>query len=278
MNESIHPRFTQQGGAWVLDLTGGELGNSRFDLDLQLPRGAGISLTTLRGNLSVSQRNGDVELSTRNGNATVEQVKGNATLHLRRGSITLKGVDGNVQLEGSVTDGEISDVTGKLDFDAGYTGTIQLAHIEQPLHFKSIRTDLHLNKLEGELTMGNGDVRGNAVFGPVRLTTSSNEVHLEDVSGEITVENSNRLVEIRAKAPLGNIEVNNQHGGIQLDLPENTGFRLDAESRNGTVDASDFGVSVDNNRRDATARATVGKGGPDIRLRADRGTIQVRKQ
>jgi DUF4097 and DUF4098 domain-containing protein YvlB len=278
LNDTLHPRFTQQGNTWVLDLTMGEMGNARFDLDLQLPKAAGVSLTTLRGNLSVSERNGDVELSTKNGNVTVEQVKGNASLHLRRGSVTVKGVDGSVQVEGGVNDGEITDVTGKLDFDAGYTGTIQLARIAQPLHFKSVRTDLRLNKLEGEINMGNGDLHGSSVIGPVRLTTKSNEVHLEDVSGEIIVENSNRVVEIRAKPPLGNIEVNNSHAGIELDLPENAGFRLDAQSRDGNIDVNGFSINVDNSRHDSIASGTVGKGGPDIRLRVDRGTIQVRKQ
>jgi DUF4097 and DUF4098 domain-containing protein YvlB len=282
LNDSIHPRFTQQGSTWVLDLTSGELANARFDLDLQLPRGAAVSLATQHdGNLSVSQINGDVELSARNGNATVEQVKGNATVHLRHGSITVKGVTGDVQLEGGFTDGEISDIAGKLDFDAarsGYSGTIQLARIAQSLHFKSIRTDLRLNGLAGEMTMGDGSLRGSSVTGPLRLSTSSNDVHLENVSGEITVENSNRVVEIRATAPLGNIEVNNRHGGIELDLPDNAGFRLDAQSRDGNIDVSGFSINVDNARHDATATGTVGKGGPDIRLRADRGTIQVRKQ
>jgi DUF4097 and DUF4098 domain-containing protein YvlB len=282
LNETMRPRFTQQGSTWVLDLTSGEMGNARFDLDLQLPRGAAVSLATQHdGNLSVSQRTGDVELSARNGNATVEQVKGNATVHLRHGAVTVKGVTGDVQLEGGFTDGEVSDVSGKLDFDAGrsgYSGTIQLARISQSLHFRSIRTDLRLNKLEGEMTMGDGNLRGNSVSGPIRLTTSSNDVHLEDVSGEISVENSNRVVEIRAKAPLGNIEVSNRHGGIELDLPDNAGFRLDAQSRDGNIDVAGFSINVDNSRHDATASGTVGKGGPDIRLRADRGTIQVRKQ
>jgi hypothetical protein len=67
-------------------------------------------------------------------------------------------------------------------------------------------------------------------------------------------------------------------GGIELELPTAVGFKLDAESKDGTIDVNDFSISVDNQRRDATARATVGKGGPDIRLRTDRGTIQVRKQ
>ncbi|HKD82546.1 MAG TPA: DUF4097 family beta strand repeat-containing protein [Candidatus Angelobacter sp.] len=277
LNESTKPKFTQQGQIWLLDLTGGDFENTRFDLDLQLPRQAALSIATRRGNLSVSQRDGNVDLATDHGNASVEQVKGYATLRLN-GDVTVKNVTGNVQIEGSVDDGDISDVNGTLMFNAGYNGNIQLARIKQQLHLKSVRTDLQLAKLDGELNMGHGDLQGSSISGPVKLTTRSNEVHLEDVSGEIDVENRNGVVELKAKGPLGPIDISNVHGGIELDLPENANFRLDAKSTSGNIDISDFSVNVDNSGSDATARGTVGKGGPDIRLRADRGTIQIRKQ
>jgi DUF4097 and DUF4098 domain-containing protein YvlB len=278
LNDSTHPKFTQQGGIWLLDLTGGDFERARFDLDLQLPKQVALALATRRGNLSVSQRDGSVDLSTDRGNATVDEIKGMASLHLRNGSVTVKNVTGNVQVDGEVDDGNVADVTGTLDFNAGYNGNVQLSHIGQRLHFKSVRTDLQLARLDGEINMGHGDLRGNSVFGPVKLNTRSNEVHLEDVSGEVEVENRNGIVEVRTKAPLGNIDINNVHGGIEVELPENASFRLDAQSRNGNIDVGDFSVPVDNSSRDASARGAVGKGGPDIRLRSDRGTIQLRKQ
>lgn len=278
LNEATRPKFTQQGSVWLLDLTSGDFENTRFDLDLQLPRQIALSMATRRGNLSVSQRVGNVDLTSDRGNLSAESVKGAASLHVHHGSVNVKEVSGNVQVDGEVEDGNISDVTGTLEFNAGYNGNVQLSRIGQRLRFKSVRTDLQLAKLDGEISMGHGDLRASSVAGPVKLTTRSNEVHLEDVSGEVEVENRNGLVEIRPKAPLGNIDVNNVRGGIQLDLPEEASFRLDAQSKSGNIDISDFSVSVDNNSRDATARGTVGKGGPDIRLRSDRGTIQIRKQ
>lgn len=278
VNDSTHPRFTQQGSVWLLDLSSGDFEKARFDLDLQLPKKIALSMATRRGNLSVSQREGNVDLSTDRGNLSAENVTGAASLHLRHGSVNVKTVTGNVQVDGEVEDGSISDVTGTLEFDAGYNGTVQLSHIGQRLHFKSVRTDFQLAKLDGEISMGHGDIRATAFAGPVKLNTRSNEVHFEDVSGEVDVENRNGIVSIRPKLPLGNIDVNNVRGGIELELPAEAGFRLDAESKSGTIDVNDFNISVDNQRRDATARATVGKGGPDIRLRTDRGTIQIRKQ
>ncbi|HXO39395.1 MAG TPA: DUF4097 family beta strand repeat-containing protein, partial [Candidatus Acidoferrum sp.] len=278
MNESTRPKFTQQGSMWLLDLTSGDFEKARFDLDLQLPKQIALSLSTRRGNLSVSQREGKVDLSTDRGNLSAENVKGATLLHIRHGSVNVKTVTGNVQVDGEVEDGSVSDVTGTLEFNAGYNGSVQLSHIGQRLHFKSVRTDLQLAKLDGEISMGHGDIRATAVAGPVKLNTRSNEVHIEEVSGDVEIENRNGLVSIRAKMPLGNIDVNNVRGGIELELPPVVGFKLDAESKNGTIEVNDFPVSVDNQRRDATVRATIGKGGPDIRLRTDRGTIQIRKQ
>lgn len=277
LNEATQPRFTQQGSIWLLDLTGGDFERARFDLDLQLPKQVALSLTTRRGNLSVSQREGNVELSTDHGNASVEQVKGYATLHLR-GDVTVKDVTGDVQIEGTVDDGNISDLHGALDFNAGYNGNLQLTRISKPLRLKSVRTDLQLARLDGEINMGHGDLRANSISGPLKLNTRSNDVHLEDVSGEVQVENRNGVVELKAKTPLGAIDITNVHGGIELDLPANASFRVDAQSRNGNIDVSDFTLNVDNSGRDGNARGSVGKGGPDIRLRSDRGTIQIRKQ
>src|SRR6478609_2159745 len=278
LNDSTRPKFTQQGSIWMLDLTSGDFEKARFDLDLQLPKAIALSMSTRRGNLSVSQREGNIDLSTDRGNLSAENVTGATSLHIRHGSVNVKTVTGNVQVDGEVEDGSVSDVSGSLDFNAGYNGSVQLSHIGQRLHFKSVRNDLQLAKLDGEISMGHGDIRASSVAGPVKLNTRSNEVHLEDVSGEVDVENRNGIVSIRPKTPLGNIDVTNVRGGIELEMPPAAGFRLDAESKDGTIDVSDFSVSVDNQRRDATARATVGKGGPDVRLRTDRGTIQIRKQ
>src|ERR1041385_5402195 len=278
LNESTRPKFIQQGNVWLLDLTSGDFEKARFDLDLQLPKQVTLSLATRRGNLSVSEPVGNVDLSTDRGDLSADNIKGTASLHIRHGSVNIKQITGNVQVDGEVEDGNVADVSGTLDFNAGYNGNVELSHIGQRLHFKSVRTDLQLTKLDGEISMGHGDLRASSLSGPVKLTTRSNEVHFEDVSGEVEVENRNGVVAIKPKAPLGNIDISNAHGGIELDMPPSAGFRLDAQSTNGNIDVNDFGVNVDNQRHDVTARATIGKGGPDIRLRTDRGSIQIRKQ
>src|SRR5262249_24803072 len=51
LNDSTKAKFVQQGSLWVLDLTGGDFSKGSFNLDLQLPKNAVLSLSTQRGNI-----------------------------------------------------------------------------------------------------------------------------------------------------------------------------------------------------------------------------------
>jgi|GraSoi2013_115cm_1033766.scaffolds.fasta_scaffold00050_10 hypothetical protein len=275
-NESSHPKFEQQGKIWVLDLTGNNFARGRFNLDLELPPGADLSATTHYGNVSVEDRPGNVDLSTDHGDLTVEQVKGNVTVNARRGSVTTKDVSGNVAINGG---GDItaSDIGGTLTMTGSYPGGLRMSHIAKRVHFSTSRTDLQFERLDGELTMEMDTLHANTITGPLKLDTRSKSVHLEDLTGDVHIDDKNASIEVKAKAPLGNMDLTSLHGEIDLSLPPNASFQLDAQSVGGEIQGSDFKVNVDNNSRVASATGTFGKGGPMIRLRADHGTIQIKK-
>jgi Putative adhesin/Domain of unknown function (DUF5668) len=277
LNQSTQPKFQQQGTLWLLDLTGGDYQRGRFDLDLQLPGNAALSVATRAGNISVSGRKGSLEASSDRGDVNAEQIAGDVSARLKHGDLTARNVTGNVTVDGTVSDSNISDVGGTVTLTGTYWGDMQLARIAKQVHFLSSRTDLQFAKLDGEFNMQPDELRANAIGGPFKLSTRSKSVHLEDVSGDVHIDNQNGSVEMSPKGPLGNIDVNNVRGEIDLTMPANAGFQLDAQSIGGEIE-SDFNVSVDNSGNNATARGNVGKGGPAVRLKADHGTIQLRKQ
>jgi len=276
MNETTHPKFAQQGSAWVLDLSGSDYARGRFNLDLQLPRNAVLSLTTRRGGISVTDRKGDVDVTASGGDVSVEQVTGNAAVHMRGHSLTARKISGDVTVEGG-NNSEISDVGGSLTMTGSFAGGVQMTRIGKQVHFSTSRTDMQFGRLDGELNMEMGDLRANSLTGPFKLDTRNKSVHLEDLSGDIHINDKSASVEVRPKTPLGAIDISNVHGEIDLTMPANAGFQLNAESVGGEIQ-TDFNVNVDNSGKTATARGSVGKGGPEVRLRADHGTIQVRKQ
>ena len=100
---------------------------------------------------------------------------------------------------------------------------------------------MQMARLDGDLTMESGDLRANAITGPMHLTTRAKDIHLEDVSGNLKINNSNGVVEYRAGKVLGDVEINNQHGTVQVMLPKNAAFQIDARTNRGDIE-SEFSI------------------------------------
>jgi len=276
-NEATHPRLVHQGNIWLLDMSSGGYTQGRFDLDLQIPAASPVSLMTRHGDLTVSQRSGDVSLESLHGDIKAEDIKGNVTLRMHRGDATVTSISGDMTVDGFVSDISISDVTGAVTLTGTYMGSIQLAHIDKQVRFNSTRTDLQLARLQGDLTIDNGDLRVTSATGPFKLNAQTKDIHLEEVTGDIRIDNRRGSVELRATAPLGSVEVTNANGDIDISIPEKSGFQMEAESDQGEIQ-SDFDLTMNNKSNNSTAKGAVGKGGPTVRLKTNRGTIQIHKQ
>lgn len=275
-NNSTTAKFEQQGTVWLLDLTGGEYSQGRFDLTLEVPPKYPLSVQVRHGDLHVSQLNADVDLEANHGDITTEEIKGDVILRPHRNDLNVKDITGNVSIDGDVGNSTVSDVSGGLSYSTSVAGDIQLTRITGPLHFKSSRTDLQLEKIDGDLTMDGGDLHANSVTGPFTLSTQTKDVHLDEVTGSVHIDDRRGDIEVQAKAPLGNVDITTTGGEINISLPEKPGFQLDAQSDSGEIQ-SDYGLTINNSNNNANATGTIGKGGPQVRLRTNRGTIQIHK-
>jgi DUF4097 and DUF4098 domain-containing protein YvlB len=276
MNQNSKAQFQQQGSLLVMDLSGAGFDRGRFDLALEVPRSAPLNLFTHHGAINVSDRDANVDLSTEHGDIELDSVKGDASIHLRHGSVTANKVAGNVNIDGTVNETSVSDLAGTLTMTGTYFGSMKLERISKPVRFNTSRTDLQFARLDGEFNMEPDELRASQIVGPFRLDTRSKGVHLDQVSGEVHISDRNATVEINPKLPLSPIDVNNVHGDIEVTVPANASFQLNAESIGGEV-SSDFGTQSDNNNR-AVATGAIGKGGPQVRLRTDHATIRIQKQ
>lgn len=276
-NEATHPKLVHQGDIWLLDMTGGSFGDGRFDVDLQVPPTSAITLTTRHGDLTVSQRSGDVSLESTHGDLKVEEIKGNVMLRSHHGEALARSVSGDVTINGNASEISASDIKGTLVIESPIVRNIDLARIEKRVQFKSAITEMQFARLDGELSMDMGDLHGNAITGPFRLDAKVKDVRLEDVTGDVHIDSHRGDIDVRTKDPLGIVEINNLRGDISLEVPSQSGFQVDAQSDQGKIE-SDFSLNVNDQPRTSTARGTVGKGGPMVRLKTNRGTIQIRKR
>jgi DUF4097 and DUF4098 domain-containing protein YvlB len=274
-NNSTHPKFEQQGNIWLLDMTNGSFHEGRVKLELQVPRTYTLSLVTNRGDIHVSEMEATVEVQTDHGDVNAEGIKGNTVLRLHRGDATIKNIHGDLNVDGDMGDINVSDVSGTVTLNGSYRD-VSLAHLSGPVRFNTSRTDLQFAKLDGELTIDRGNLHATSLAGPLRLNTNAKDIHVESVTGEIYIEDRRGDIELEAKPPLGKVEISTTGGEIKVTLPEKPGFQVDAESDGGQIQ-SDFSLNINNDKSNATATGTVGKGGPLVKLKTDRGTIQINK-
>src|SRR2546422_9636442 len=83
-----------------------------------------------------------------------------------------------------------------------------------------------------------------------------------------------------AAPPVHPIEIDSKKGGIELTLPANSSFQIEATSRNGEIE-SDFsapGLKLTKEGETPSLTGSYGKGGPTIRLLTAYGTIHVIRQ
>lgn len=246
------------------------------DMDISVPANASVTLSTRRGDVNVMGRQGDVDISSQHGDVSASDITGKVNLNLEHSSARVSQVSSDVSIEGRADDVSIEDVKGNVQLNGEFMESVKLARIAKTVGFKSSRTDLEFTKLDQDLDLDSGDLRARGLSGPVRLITKSKDITLEDVRGDVRLQDENGSVELHM-AKLGSMQVDNRRGDIQIYVPENAGFQLDARARGGDIETDFSQLNVNNEHETASASGTIGSGGPRLAINNEHGTIEVRK-
>ncbi len=280
VDQTTQPVITTEGTVVTLNANTSGAGDRpvRSDLEVYVPKKAGLDLSTRQGDLTVRDREGDIRAST-HGDVTLEGIKGSANLSLRRGSVQVSQITGDVSIDGRVDDVKLSDVSGAARLSGDFFGDNQFSRVAKGVSFRSSRTDMQFTKLDGDLTLGSGEIRGTSLTGPLTLMTKSKDIHLDDVVGPVKLENSNGTVDVHAgKLPLGNMEITNRNGDISVVLPEKAAFQVDASALRGDINSDYPGLKIDTNTpRETKASGVVGSGGARLQINNEHGNIDIRK-
>ncbi len=253
------------------------------DLEIYVPAKVAVEIAKGgRGDVNISSRTADVRVSSGRGDVVMDQITGNVTASMRRGSLRMSKVTGNIAVDGNVDDIEAMDVTGAVKISGDVFGEIKLSKVSKGVVFQSSRTDLEVAKLDGDLDIDRGSLRGTSIVGPTRLTVRAKDVELDAITGDLRVQNDvgDVSVNVANKPPMGNIDVTTNRGSVRLTLPSKPGFALEARTQRGEFN-SDFpeltSTTGDNERTGSTVKGTVGKSTTKVVVNTDVGDIDVRK-
>ena len=248
------------------------------DLEITLPRNLAVDVATQHGDISVQGRDAEVKVSNSHGDVNLGQITGNSSVVMRKGSLTAAHLKGDLSVDGRLDDTNISDISGNLAMTGDYFGDMTLAGIKKSVRFKSSRTDLEFSRLDVDLTMESGDLQAKSLVGPLRLITKSKDIHLDNVSGDIKLQDSNGSVEVHAgKLPLGSMQIDNSKGDIQVVLPAEAAFSLNARTRDGDIETDFNQIKVSSDHGQSSASGSVGSGVSRLEINNQYGSIEIRK-
>ena len=277
-NAATKPAITSAGNVLTLDARTQAAGNHSIqtDLDISIPRKMALQITSRRGEVSVTGRDGQVEINNQHGDVSVEDVTGNVNLNIERSSAKVEQITGDVHIDGRLNEVSVTDVKGSAQFDGEFQESVKLARITKSVAFKSSRTELEFSRIDGDLDLDSDDLHADQLTGPVHLTTRSKEIRLEDVSGDVRVQDEHGDIEVSMRS-LGNVQIDSRNGDINLSVPDKAGFHLDAQTRDGEIQSDFPELKIDNSEHESKATGTVGNGSSHIVLNNEHDGIEIRK-
>ncbi|MGD0782325.1 MAG: DUF4097 family beta strand repeat-containing protein [Candidatus Aminicenantales bacterium] len=189
-----------------------------------------------------------------------------------KASLKVKSVSGGLSVEGLGGALESNTVSGNVTL-SGITGDVDSTVTSGTVNVSDVVGAVSLRTISGGIT-------AERIKGSVEAETTSGAIHMRDIVGAKSV---------RAKVLSGNIDYEGDlakdgkyilealSGRLEMTVPANSGFDLEAETFSGGIQ-SDFQVTVSGRLSAKALRGVVNNGGASVRLKSFSGSISLKKK
>ena len=139
---------------------------------------------------------------------------------------------------------------------------------------------VHIGETQGTVNVstGNGDVEVRNAKARVHVSTGNGDVDVVTVEGPVEVSSGNGDIDVRMSALRAKEDMSftTGSGDVKLTLPASYNGELDASTGNGTI-RTDFDLKLKGQLNPRHVRATIGEGGPMLRMSTGNGEFEIRK-
>jgi len=148
--------------------------------------------------------------------------------------------------------------------------SLDLSTSNGPITSDGVTGDVRMHTSNGSL-----DVRGGA--GRLQLSTSNGAVRVEATRASIDIQTSNGRITFEGSLAEGSHTFDTSNGSIEITLPADAAFRVDARTSNSQV-STDFPVTVEGALDDNALRGTVGQNpAVSIKVTSSNGSISIHR-
>jgi hypothetical protein len=127
---------------------------------------------------------------------------------------------------------------------------------------------------------GNGDVTVDSAGGPVSANTGNGRVRVSTAVGPVSANSGNGDIDVSMRALRGtdanDMRFNTGNGDVRLYLPASFEGEIETHQGHGEL-RTDFPLTVTGPMSPSHIRATIGKGGPRLRVSSGNGDVELRK-
>ncbi len=213
--------------------------NISISYDVVVPASTQLRSTTGSGNQEISGISESLEASTGSGSLKISRIGSSVHAHSGSGNIDVDGAGGSVWVRTGSGSIHATGVAGGFD---GETGS-------------------------GHLTLEQTSP------GSVRAETGSGGLDLHNVHGSLQAQAGSGNIKAEGEAT-GGWMVHTGSGSVQLRLPQNASFDLDAHTGSGSINLS-HPVTVQGSIGKKEVRGKVGGGGVPIEVQTGSGNIEI---
>lgn len=122
----------------------------------------------------------------------------------------------------------------------------------------------------------NGDVTIPEIDGTVSASTVNGDVEARSSRGRVSASTVNGSINVGGSLD-GDVEYSTVNGSVTVELPAGLNADVDLSTVNGRI-STDFPITFDGTINPRRIRASIGNGGPNVRIRTVNGSIRLRKR
>jgi DUF4097 and DUF4098 domain-containing protein YvlB len=193
---------------------------------------------------------------------------GSGSVHVGalRGPVTASSGSGSVEV--GATGGAVKASSG--------SGEITVDGAKERVEATTGSGSIHLRNIAGAATANSGsgsiEVEQTAA-GAVKLTTGSGGIKAWGIRGELVARASSGSIHVQG-TPTGPWDLDSSSGSINLELPAELAFTLDAHTGSGSINV-DHPITMQGRIDRRTLRGDIRGGGPIVRASTSSGSIDI---
>ena len=165
-----------------------------------------------------------------------------------------------------------------VDFTSG-AGNVVLGDLKGRVNGRTGAGNIEIGAVNGPVNVssGSGNIEIAGATGLVEANTGAGNVVVREVSGEVSVNTGAGNIEVYiSRQPENDSRLNTGAGNITAYLAQSVGVDVNAEASMGSA-KTDYPLKIEGKWMSKSFAGSVNGGGPDLRMRAGVGNVELKK-